>query len=54
MDRDQQPLTEAEYAAMLPALMGKIAGELNECLAGMLPPGMRFEWAAKDQEGDHP
>lgn len=39
-----RPLTEAEYAASLPARTDAIAAEMNERLSGVLPEGMRFEW----------
>ena len=43
------PLTEAEYAAMLPYRAAKIADEMNERLSGVLPDGMRFEWTEDPQ-----
>ncbi len=43
-----RPLTEAGYAAMLPARMDAVAAELNERLADVLPDGMRFEWTTED------
>lgn len=47
------PLTEAEYAAMLPYRMRRIAGVLNVRYAAILPDGMRFEWTA-ESDGDEP
>jgi hypothetical protein len=41
-------VTEAGYAAMLPARTAKITDELNERLADVLPEGVRFEWTADD------
>lgn len=45
---DEQHLTEAEYAAMLPFRAQKIADDLNERFADVLPDGMRFEWTTED------
>ena len=50
MDSDRPPLTEAEYAAMLPFRMQKITDEMNERLADVLPEGMRFEWATTEDQ----
>ncbi len=46
-----RPITEAEYAAMLPAWMRKVADDLTETV---LPDwakdaGMRFEWEGPDE-----
>lgn len=37
-------LTETEYAAMIPARMDAIVGEMNERLADILPDGTRLDW----------
>lgn len=52
MDPVDEPrsLTEAEYAALLPKRMQDVADELNEALAGVLPDGMRFEFAVDEPE----
>lgn len=39
---------EAEFAAALPGRMDRIAADLNERLAGVLPEGMRFEWTTEE------
>ena len=33
---------------VLPARVEALERSLNEALAGILPPGMRFEWATSD------
>ena len=48
MDRDG--LTEAEYAAMLPYRMRRIAGLINERFAAILPDGVHVESAAEDEQ----
>lgn len=40
-------ITEDEYRASLPDRMAKIAGEINEGLADVLPEAMWFEWEAE-------
>ena len=47
---DRPPLTEAEYARWATRSMQSYADELNDRLAGILPPGMRFEWTAEGQK----
>jgi hypothetical protein len=48
------PLTEAEYAAAIEQRMDRVKDELNERLAGFLPPGMHFERAAPAEATDGP
>lgn len=51
-DPPRRQVTEAEYAATLPARMQEVADILNERFADVLPPGTRFEWTTA-KEGDH-
>jgi hypothetical protein len=46
--RRRPRLTEAEYAATIPARMDAVAAELNERLGDVLPPGTRFEWTTEE------
>ena len=45
------PLTEAGYAHLVECRQRKMADDLNELAAGLLPPGMRFEWTTTETEG---
>jgi hypothetical protein len=39
---------EAEFAAALPGRMDDVAAEMNDRLSGVLPEGVRFEFAARE------
>ncbi len=43
-------VVETEYRVALPARAQEIADLINEQFAGLLPDGMRFEWAPTDDE----
>ena len=37
---------QARFAAALPARISAVTEQVNDTFAGLLPPGMRFEWSA--------